>query len=228
MSAMRITRLAMIAAIAVFSIGADKPHPDWTTHVTVTDKGSHILGDPEADVRLTEFISYTCSHCADFHKQSEAPLKIGYVHSGKVSVEIRHMLRDPIDLTVAMLTNCGDPKRFFLNHSMFLHRQDSWLKALNTASEVQKHRWVSGTRVARMQAIANDFGFYRIMEQRGYDRPTVNRCLADEAMAKRLTAQTQAASNAGVEGTPSFMLDGILLTGTHDWQSLNLQLQARM
>lgn len=79
-----------------------------------------------------------------------------------------------------------------------------------------------------MQAIANDFGFYRIMEQRGYDRPTVNRCLADEAMAKRLTAQTQAASNAGVEGTPSFMLDGILLTGTHDWQSLNLQLQARM
>ena len=35
---------------------------------------------------------------------TEAPLKIGYVHSGKVSVEIRHMLRDPIDLTVAMLT----------------------------------------------------------------------------------------------------------------------------
>lgn len=228
MTAMRFTRLAAIAAIALLSIGADKPHPDWTTHVTVTAKGSHVLGNPEAQVRLTEFVSYTCSHCADFQKQSEAPLKITYVHPGKVSIEIRHLVRDPIDLTVAMLTNCGNPNRFFLNHSMFLHRQDSWMKAMGTASEAQKQRWVTGKTSARLQAIAHDFGFYELMEQRGYDRPTVNRCLADEAKAKKLTAQTQAAIDAGVDGTPSFMLDGVLLSGTHSWELLNTQLQGRM
>ncbi|MEZ5734865.1 MAG: thioredoxin domain-containing protein [Novosphingobium sp.] len=225
---MRFTRVAVIAALALLSLGAGKPHPNWINYVTVSESGSHVLGNPEAKVRLTEFISYTCPHCADFHKQAEAPLKITYVQPGKASVEIRHFLRDPIDLTVAMLTNCGDPNRFFQNHDMFLYRQDSWMKTLDTASEAQKQRWVTGKTSERLRAIAHDFGFFELMEQRGYDRPAVNRCLADEAMAKKLTAQTQAAIDAGVDGTPGFMLDGILLTGTHSWESLNTQLKARM
>lgn len=225
---MRFIRLAAVAAAALLSIGASKPHPNWTTTVTVTESGSHVLGNPGAPVKLTEFISYTCGHCADFHVEAETPLKLAYVMPGKVSVEVRHLLRDPIDLTVAMLTNCGDPQRFFMNHSLFLHRQESWKKALDTASEVQKKRWTTGTTAQRLRAVATDFGFYAIMEQRGYDRPTVNRCLADEAMARRLTQQTQAAVDAGVTGTPSFMLNGSLLAGTHSWQALDLQLRARM
>ena len=42
-------------------------------------------------------------------------------------VEVRHLIRDPIDMTVAMLTNCGMPARFFGNHNMFLASQNTWI-----------------------------------------------------------------------------------------------------
>lgn len=224
---MRLIRLAAIALAAAFAIAAAKPHPDWTATVTLGEGGSHVLGNPDAEVKLTEFISYTCPHCASFHKESEGALKVGYVLRGKVSVEIRHLLRDRVDLAAALLTNCGDPKRFFRNHNMFLQSQDSWIKVMGTASAGQKQRWTSGEQGTYMRAIANDFGFYRMMEQRGYRRTELDRCLADKAMAGRLTAQTQRALAAGIDTTPSFTLNGALLAGTHEWKELDEELKAR-
>lgn len=234
---MRLTRFAAIMlaglglglglAAAQPATAAGKPHPDWTTSVVVGEGGSHVLGNPDAAVKLTEFVSYTCPHCAHFHKESDAALKLGYVMPGKVSLEIRHIVRDPVDLAAALLTNCGDPKAFFRNHNLFLQTQDRWIAPLASASDGQKQRWTTGALPARMKAIANDFGFYALMAQRGYQRAALDRCLSDEAMARKLAAQTQAGANAGVAGTPSFMLNGTLLAGTHDWRSLDSQLQAR-
>jgi protein-disulfide isomerase len=67
-----------------------------------------------------------------------------------------------------------------------------------------------------------------MMEPRGYDRPALNRCLADTAMADRIARQTVDGDKAGVAGTPSFMLNGVLLTGTYDWKSLHAQIDARL
>ena len=231
-----VTRLSILAAAAVLSIGAGKPaaqasaqsaHANWLATIAVTPAGSHTLGNPAAPVKLVEYVSYTCPHCAHFQRQSDAPLRITYLQPGKVQVEVRHLVRDPIDMTVAMLTNCGAPSKFFANHNLFLQGQDRWIGAAETASEAQKARWSTGDKASRMRAIASDFGFYAMMEQRGYDRPTVDRCLADEAMAKRLAAQTAGAQDLGVPGTPGFLLNGLLLAGTYDWQSLDSQLQAR-
>jgi protein-disulfide isomerase len=228
---MRLIRLAALTAAALLSLGAGKPasgaHPNWLATVSVSPSGSHLLGNPAAKVKLTEYISYTCPHCAHFQKQSEAPLRLAYIQSGKVQVEVRHLVRDPIDMTVAMLTNCGPPSRFFANHDLFLLNQDKWIGRAADASAAQRARWTTGDNAARMRAIASDYGFYAMMEQRGYDRPMVNRCLADTAMANRLAAQTVEAGKLGVQGTPGFLIDGVLLAGTYDWQSLNSQLQAR-
>ncbi|MEJ5978657.1 thioredoxin domain-containing protein [Novosphingobium sp. PS1R-30] len=229
---MRPIRFAILALTAALSIGATKPaapapRGNWLTTVAVSPNGSHLLGNPAAPVKLVEYVSYTCSHCAHFQREAEMPLQISYVQPGKVQVEVRHLVRDPIDMTVAMLTNCGTPARFYLNHSLFLRNQDNWMARVNSASEAQRARWNNGDTVARMRAIAGDLGFYGMMAQRGYDRQTLERCLADPAMTKRLVAQTTRAQTDGVEGTPSFMINGVLLTATHDWQSLNTQLQAR-
>jgi protein-disulfide isomerase len=232
---MRLIQLVTLAAAALLSIGAGKPaprapqtsHANWLGNIAVTPAGSHTLGNPAAPVKLVEYVSYTCPHCAHFQRQSDAPLRIVYLQPGKVQVEVRHLVRDPIDMTVAMLTNCGAPSRFFANHNLFMQSQDRWIGAANTASAAQQARWSSGDKAARMRAIAADFGFYAMMEQRGYDRPMVDRCLADEAMAKRLAAQTAGAQELGIQGTPGFLLNGLLLAGTYDWQSLDAQLQAR-
>ncbi|WP_156842251.1 DsbA family protein [Novosphingobium aquimarinum] len=224
---MRRTKLTLLAAAALLATGA-APHANWTATVTEKPNGAHVLGNPAAKVKLTEFVSYTCPHCAHFNQDSEAILRMTYVPQGKVSVAVHHVVRDPIDLTVAMLTNCGDDKMFFKKHSAFLASQDQWLGKVDSFSEAQRQRWSAGPITGRMKAIANDFGFYTMMERWGFDRVATDKCLADQAMTKRLIDLTEEAAALGVNSTPSFSIDGSVLTGTHDWQTLEQQIKARI
>lgn len=225
---MRILKLAALALIGVLATVATPPKANWALTIAVAPGGSHVMGNPAADLKLTEYVSYTCPHCAQFQIESEAPLGLAFVMPGKLSVEVRHFLRDPVDLTAAMLTNCGGPGRFFRNHNAFLKGQAKWIGTLTKAGAAQRQRWTSGNEVARRRAIASDFGFYGMMERLGYSRAVSDRCLADDAMARRLAAQTQDGARMGVAGTPSFLLNGDLLAGTHDWRSLETQLRARI
>ena len=226
---MRLVQLLAAAALAMLTSAAGYPaRGNWNTTVAVTPSGSHVLGNPAAKLKLAEYISYTCPHCAHFDQEASDRLRLAYVSQGKLSIEVRHLVRDPIDMTAAMLTNCGPPDKFFLNHTAFLRSQDRWITSANSASAAQQKRWNTGDMPSRLRAIATDFGFYAIMQTRGYDRTTVDRCLADQAMARKLADQTGEADRLGVTGTPSFLLNGELLAGTHDWQGLRLQLEARM
>ena len=226
---MRFTRLTGVVLGAFLAIGATKPAArNWNQAVALLPAGGHLLGNPAAGVKLVEFVSYTCPHCAHFELQADAPLRVTYVHNGKLSVEVRHLVRDPVDLTAAMLTNCGPKEKFFLNHAAIMRSQATWIKPLEKPTPAQIARWTTGDRVARSRAIATDFKFYPIMASRGYDRTAVDRCLADQPVAERLAKMTADAGALGVESTPSFMLNGLLLSGTHDWALLRPQIEARM
>ena len=222
----RVLPAAFAATLAVAAAPAQAGHPNWLAAVRVTPTGSHVLGNPAAKVQVSEWISYTCSHCAAFQRASEAPLRIMYVQPGNVSVEVRHLVRDPVDMTVAMLANCGDPAKFFRNHTMFLQTQGTWLKAASEAGASRQQRWAHGPMLERFRAIANDLGLYAIMERRGYNRTSADRCFADEAMTRRLAAERQAAVDLGVTGTPSFVLNGTLRSDLHDWPSLETAIKA--
>ena len=202
--------------------------PGWNFTVTQNPDGSHILGNPKAKVKLTEYVSYTCSHCAHFQAEADGKLHLSYVGSGNVSVEVKHMLRDPVDLAVALLTNCGPKEKFFGNHDVFMRRQQDWIQPLMTANPAQRARWSTGDNITRLRAIASDFKLYAIMESRGYTRPALDHCLADKAQADRLAAQRTAAAELGVDSTPSFAIDGVVLAGTHDWDTLEPQLKVRL
>lgn len=217
-----IARAAVLAGAALLSVGATSTN--WNTTVAETD-GGHRIGNPDAKVKLAEFVSYTCPHCAAFTKEGEAPLQLGYIGTGKVSVEVRHLIRDPIDLTAAMLTNCGPASKFPQNHTAFMREQDRWIAPLGNPTAAQKQRWTAAGAAGR-RAIAGDFGFYGIMERRGYRRTDVDRCLADEAMARKL-AETSAKDwdRPGIEGTPSFAINGVTMPGTHSWKSLEPQIK---
>ena len=207
---------------------APAPKQNWNAAVAQQGSGAFTLGNPNAKVKLDEYVSYTCPHCAAFHKQADPVLRLAYVPQGKVSVTVQQFLRNPVDVTVAMLTNCGDPKRFFVRHNAFLGTQDKWLGKMEGFSQSQTARWSTGPIPNRLRAIATDFDFYATMGRWGYTRAQVDRCLADGPMMKRLEGQTKAAMDLGVDGTPSFALDGKLLDEVHDWKALAAQIDTRL
>jgi protein-disulfide isomerase len=213
----RIALAAALLAAAPLAIGATAHN--WLGTAVVTP-GGHRLGDPAAPTKLMEFVSYTCPHCGHFFKEADAPMKISLVQPGKVSVEVRHIIRDPVDYAAVVLANCGDPKKFFANHAMFFAQQDTWMAKVVGAGKAQQQRWYTGTVPQRMRAIASDAGFYDMMETRGYSRSQVDACINDTKKVDALLKQSQDdGQRFGVDSTPSFVVNGKTLD-IHTWDEL--------
>ncbi len=222
----------LIGATLLVSASPSKQLPEhrgnFNNMITATGDGAHVLGNPDAKVKLTEYISYTCPHCAHFNSQSQATLALTFIASGKGSIEVRPFIRNAVDLAASLLVNCGETKRFVRLHQTFLSTQTEWMARFASVSDTQRARWENGPMASRMRAIASDLDFYHITENNGLDRSDVDRCLSNEAALHQLAEQTEAATKAGVDATPSFAINGVVLTGTHDWAMLAPQLQARL
>src|SRR3546814_11806799 len=99
--------MALLAGILALTGGNSA---NWNTTVVEINQG-HVIGNPEAENTLAEYISYTCPLCAQFANQGDPVIKLALIHPGELKLEVRHLLRDPVDLTAAMLAHCGDASR---------------------------------------------------------------------------------------------------------------------
>ena len=197
---------------------------NWLAQVERTPV-SHIVGNPDAPVTLTEYLSYTCPHCRHFAMEGDEILKLGYVNEGKLRIEYRHVAANPADLTAAMMARCGDPAKFPGNHAALMAGQPQFNALRQLATTAQKARWEQGDPAARRRAVATDLGLYAIFERRGYTQVELNQCLADQALAERIEAAAQADyKDKGVRATPSFAVNGTLLKDVYDWQALQTAL----
>ncbi|MCJ2178511.1 DsbA family protein [Novosphingobium sp. 2580] len=227
-TALRALAPLALTAGAILSMAANgkpakslaAPSTNWNSAIAVTANGSHQLGNPNAPVKLTEYVSYTCPHCAHYQQESDPALRLTVIPKGQVTVTVTNLLRNPIDLTVALLTNCGDPKRFFVRHNAFFATQEKWLAKAQTMTQAQQQRWYQGSMPERMRAIASDFSFYDKMSGWGITRAQADACLADTAMLDKLKAQQEESSTLGINSTPSFTLNGAVLDA-HDWDSVS-------
>ena len=213
-------RVVLLAAVTLLLTAAAPKTVAWTHTVTLLPDGSHLIGNPDAPVRLTEYQSYTCADCATFEMQSDAALQIGYVASGKVAIEVRHLVQGPVDQVAAMLADCGPPEKFALNHSALIRSQNRWRTTLDRAGPAQKQRWTYGSLLSRGRAVADDMGFYEIMASRGFDRSASDACLSNASLANRIGAQSKAGYALGIKTAPSFLINGTLLDNAHGWAEL--------
>ena len=221
--------LALLAGVALWpadSVSAQRAAgaaTNYASQVTIGAGGSHIQGNPNARVKLVEYVSYTCPHCANYTAESSSPLTSRFVTPGTVSVEIRHVVRDPIDLAMTVAVNCGSSSRFFSRHSSMMANQTQILTRVRALPRATIEGWQNAPEGQRLRRVADDSGVTAWMRTRGFTAAQINSCLADEALQERLVAMTNGATAAGVTGTPSFGINGRLDTanGIHDWTNLS-------
>src|SRR5882757_363501 len=119
--------LALLALLAgIGSIDATAAPRDWNSVVTRTASGSYVIGNPRAKVRLVEYLSYTCPHCAEFLAESAPVLRGQMVRSGSTSIELRTATRDPLDLAAALLARCAGPAGLVGATDAMFAQQDVW------------------------------------------------------------------------------------------------------
>lgn len=192
--------------------------------VTVNPDGSVLLGNAAAPVKVVEYISYTCSHCAHFNAESHGELRGGMVRSGKISLELQPFLRNEFDLVASLLVTCGTKDKWLGNNDAVLAAQASWFK--EPTDPTYKKRWeaLETNKPAQRKVVARDMGLVKLMQGRGYTPAQLDLCLANDVKAKQLAAMSTQAMNDGVNGTPMFKINGKLLD-VYGWPQLKPLIQ---
>ncbi len=220
-SAQSTRRAPAVPASLQASVSASAPVP-----VSVTADGAHVEGRPAARVTLTEYVSYTCPHCAAFSAETAAVLHRDYIAPGRIRREVRHIVRDPVDMAAAIATNCGAPARFFDRHAAMLADQARLLDRVRGLPADRTALWNQGTPQERLRRIALDTGITAWMTRRGFTLAQIARCQNDGALTQRLLAMSNAGAAANVTGTPSFAINGTLLADAHSWAALRPAIDA--
>src|SRR5262249_14475862 len=100
---------------------------DWTDIAESTPEGGFRMGNPNARVKLVEYGSLPCEHCAAFAAHGLRELLQDYVQHGQVSLEFRNYYRDGVDIAAAMLSRCAEPRPYFDLTYALLAQQRAWM-----------------------------------------------------------------------------------------------------
>lgn len=199
----------------------------WATTVATTPDGGMVVGNPNAPVKLVEYGSLTCSHCADFAKASKEEL-MGpeFVGSGRVSFEFRNFVRDPVDAMAAAVTHCAGKDRYFaLTDNTFMAQADLLKGAMANPDAGQEIMKLPENQ--RLTSLAKTWGIDQFFAARGVPVAEVQKCLANPENIGRLEAMTKAGMDKfQLTGTPSFVLNGARLDTSGQWSDVKAKLQA--
>ena len=182
---------------------------DWTQVVSETPEGGYRMGNPDAPVKLLEFASITCPHCAEFAEAGAEPLANTYVRSGQVSWEYRPYMIFPTDPGVFALLRCQGPTPFFRLVEQLYATQRDWAVRVQSLSQEQLAHAQSMAPTARARFMVQAAGIDQFFRQRGMPESRINSCLADTAGLERLAdITTQASEQQQSQGTPTFFVNG--------------------
>lgn len=233
-----LAALSAPVALALSACGSDDEAPvkgepiaaiaapagqSWVDTAAVTPEGGYVIGNPEAPLKLVEYASHTCPHCAAFSQEAAGKLD-EYVAKGTVSYELRNQIHDPVDLTIALLVRCGTPQSF---HPL---ANQAWQNFESLMTTVQSNgaaleQAQQAPPAQRFQAIAQASGLLDFFAARGISRDQAMTCLADTAKAQQIAdASDKQSEELNVTGTPSFFLNGRLVPGTR-WIDIEPALQ---
>jgi len=145
-------------------------------------------GNPNAPIKIIEFASMTCPHCAQFHGIDLPKLKADYIDTGKVYLELHPFPLDMLAAKATMLAACGGGKNVAYTTALF-EQQRSWATAADP--------------IEALASIAK-FG--------GMSREQFDACMGNEALFQSIVkSRYDAQANYKISGTPSFVINGKLL-----------------
>lgn len=201
---------------------------DWTKTMTATADGGFLMGNPNAKVKILEFASLSCSHCADFHEASKIPLA-NYIRTGDVSLELRtFLLGGPLDPPVSLAVRCQGAAPFFRLVDDVFRTQKTWMQTAfdNQARFAELQGQPQADQLLGILRIAGLDSFFAA---RGMPAAKLKQCLADTKQIDLLgKIRNDAVNQYGLTGTPTFAINGETQEGVGTWAALEAKIKAAL
>ncbi|MEP6868019.1 MAG: thioredoxin domain-containing protein [Novosphingobium sp.] len=195
----------------------------WSDVVSTTPDGGYLMGNPNAPIKLIEYGSLSCPHCAKLAKDGFQTLVGTYVASGRVSFEYRSFVIHGIDVPLTLLAGCSGKEAFFPLVEQIYANQDDMLNKAQAAGE-QAEKAMALPENQRFVAASDAQGLTAFFAQRGISVDQAHMCLADFAKATQVAKNAETYGAAGVDSTPTLFINGSKIPG-NTWDELSAALQ---
>lgn len=157
---------------------------DWQPLV----QGGSVVGPPGASIKIVSFLDYQCPFCAESHA---GLIRLRELYPERVAVIYRHFPLEsihPYARSAAAAAECA------AEQDRFEEYQGTLFASQNTLYLQQWHDWAVQSGV--------------------HDLPAFDRCVAEGRYNDRVSQDVQLGRSIGVDGTPTFVLNGRMVAGT--------------
>lgn len=209
---------------------AAKPAParaGWLVTASRTAEGAIVIGNPAARVKMVEYLSLTCPHCAALAVDAITPLERDYIGKGLVSLEVRHAVRDGYDFVASLLLRCQPPGQYLDSMEALFATQNDWMGKASSATATAGFDALSPDQ--KMAVAAKSAGFDGFFAKHGLGAKAYATCMADEKAKDQLT---QMAGNSWdrdkIPGTPLILINGQRHESVHSWADLEPLIKAAL
>jgi protein-disulfide isomerase len=203
--------IVAVAAIAIVAILIRQGAPAGVTGQVVVptpidapSAQGTAMGDPNAPVRIDEFSDYQCPYCRQFQETTLPQLAANEIADGKV-----YFVYHPFSFI-------GQESRDAANAAFCAGDQGKFFEYSETLFANQAGENVGAFSQSRLQA----FG-----EALGLDMATFNTCLSETQHQNEVNQEYAKGVAAGVQSTPSFLINGKLVKGALAYDQFQSEIQ---
>ena len=145
-----------------------------------------FLGSEDAPIKIKEFFSLTCGHCANFHQDTLPKLKKFYIDTGKAQLEFIDYPLDRLAVIAATLARSIPTK-------------DGYIEAVKILLKKQKQWAYSKKPLDELQSIAKLFG----ISSKKFNEISQNIPLMQE-IVKKMEIESK---KFNISSTPTFIVN---------------------
>ena len=177
----RRNTLLSLLAVSVF------PKYSYSNQDLLSDNmRKQFMGSKNAPIKIKEYFSLTCGHCANFHVKTLPQLKERYIDTGKVQLEFIDYPLDRLAIIAATLART-------------LPTEDGYLEAISILLKKQKQWAYSKNPLDELRSIAKLFG----VSSKQFEEILKNIPLMQEIINK----MEKESKNFNIESTPTFIIN---------------------
>lgn len=178
---------------------ADAPITDPPPVAAEVPVDGRTMGNADAPVTLVEYGDFQCPGCGQFARGIESQIVENYVTTGQVKFEFRDFafLGDESTAAAEAASCAQDQGMFWEMHHMLFYNQEG-----------------------ENQGAFDRGRLDRMAEQVGLNMDEYNACMDSNEHAEAVELSTQGGTSAGVTSTPSFLINGELLSGVNNYDAI--------
>ncbi len=154
-------------------------------------------GQADAPITIVEFSDFQCAFCRKFWKETLPKIEAAYINTGKVRFVYRHLIAlGPLSEQAAHGAECAQEQgKFWPYHDLLFERTGP---------------------LAFTQGKLKEYA-----RELGLDGGAFDACMASGRHKDRIRRETEVARYLGATGTPTFLINGQLLIGSHPFETFD-------